>query len=40
MNRAVIVDAGPLYAYIDADDTHHHRCTDLLTGHEGATRGR
>lgn len=35
MNRAVIVDAGPLYAYIDADDSHHHRCADLLTGHGG-----
>ncbi|MGH3547360.1 MAG: type II toxin-antitoxin system VapC family toxin [Pseudonocardiaceae bacterium] len=35
MNRAVIVDAGPLYAYIDADDTHHQRCAEFLTGHGG-----
>lgn len=35
MNRAVVVDAGPLYAYIDADDTHHQRCTELLAGYEG-----
>jgi predicted nucleic acid-binding protein len=32
---AVLVDAGPLYAYIDADDAHHERCAALLTGHPG-----
>ncbi|HET9256712.1 MAG TPA: PIN domain-containing protein [Pseudonocardiaceae bacterium] len=35
MNRAAIVDAGPLYAYIDADDAHHQRCAELLAGYEG-----
>jgi uncharacterized protein len=32
---AVLVDAGPLYAYIDADDVHHEDCLALLTGHRG-----
>jgi predicted nucleic acid-binding protein len=32
---AVLVDAGPLYAYIDADDAHHETCLALLTSHPG-----
>jgi uncharacterized protein len=32
---AVLVDAGPLYAYIDADDAHHQECLALLEGHAG-----
>ena len=32
---AVLVDAGPLYAYIDADDAHHSACLALLEGHRG-----
>jgi len=32
---AVLVDAGPLYAYIDADDAHHHDCLALLASHPG-----
>lgn len=35
MKRAVIVDAGPLYAYIDADDADHHSCADFLACHPG-----
>jgi predicted nucleic acid-binding protein len=35
VNRAVVVDAGPLYAYIDADDADHHRCTEFLACHDG-----
>lgn len=31
----VIVDAGPLYAYVDADDKHHRACLDLLENHPG-----
>jgi predicted nucleic acid-binding protein len=27
---ATLVDAGPLYAYIDADDAHHDECLTLL----------
>ncbi|MEU6859675.1 PIN domain-containing protein [Glycomyces sp. NPDC046736] len=30
-----MVDAGPLYAYIDADDRHHEACLDLLENHLG-----
>jgi predicted nucleic acid-binding protein len=30
-----LVDAGPLYAYFDADDKHHARCLDLLEDHPG-----
>lgn len=32
---AVAVDAGPLYAYIDADDAHHEDCLALLARHPG-----
>ena len=32
---ALLVDAGPLYAYIDADDAHHDECLALLTSHPG-----
>jgi hypothetical protein len=32
---AVLVDAGPLYAYIDADDARHQDCLALLTSHPG-----
>ena len=32
---ALIVDAGPLYAYVDADDAHHDRCLELLETHPG-----
>lgn len=35
MSRAVVVDAGPLYAYIDADDAHHGSCAEFLTCQEG-----
>jgi uncharacterized protein len=31
----LIVDAGPLYAYVDADDAHHAACLDLLETHPG-----
>lgn len=31
----MIVDAGPLYAYVDADDAHHIASRDLLETHEG-----
>lgn len=31
----MIVDAGPLYAYVDADDRHHDACLDLLESHPG-----
>lgn len=32
---ALIVDAGPLYAYIDRDDRHHQACLELLSEHPG-----
>lgn len=32
---ALIVDAGPLFAYIDRDDHHHHSCLELLETHPG-----
>ena len=31
----MIVDAGPLYAYVDRDDRHHQPCLDLLETHPG-----
>ncbi len=31
----MIVDAGPLYAYVDRDDRHHQVCLDLLETHPG-----
>ncbi|GAB07986.1 putative nucleic acid-binding protein [Gordonia amarae] len=31
----LIVDAGPLYAYVDADDAHHHASLELLETHPG-----
>jgi hypothetical protein len=32
---ALVVDAGPLYAYVDADDQHHQECAELLEIHPG-----
>ena len=32
---ALVVDAGPLVAYVDADDRHHGACLDLLASHPG-----
>jgi uncharacterized protein len=32
---ALIVDAGPLYAYVDGDDAHHQACLRLLETHPG-----
>ncbi|MCA1707661.1 MAG: PIN domain-containing protein [Actinobacteria bacterium] len=32
---ALLVDAGPLYAYVDEDDRHHQACLDLLSAHKG-----
>ena len=29
------MDAGPLYAYVDADDRHHVTCLNLLESHPG-----
>ena len=29
------MDAGPLYAYVDADDKHHETCANLLETHPG-----
>ncbi len=31
----MIVDAGPLYAYVDRDDRHHQACLELLETHPG-----
>lgn len=31
----MLVDAGPLYAYVDADDAHHAAWLELLTTHPG-----
>ena len=31
----MIIDAGPLYAYVDADDKHHAECLELLESHPG-----
>ncbi|MGO9899499.1 MAG: type II toxin-antitoxin system VapC family toxin [Solirubrobacteraceae bacterium] len=30
-----MVDAGPLYAYVDADDAHHRSSLELLETHPG-----
>jgi uncharacterized protein len=30
-----VVDAGPLFAYVDADDAHHAACVELLETHPG-----
>jgi uncharacterized protein len=30
-----VVDAGPLYAYVDADDAHHEAALALLEAHPG-----
>lgn len=35
MAIALIVDAGPLYAYVDGDDAHHQTCLELLETHPG-----
>jgi uncharacterized protein len=35
LGGTVVVDAGPLYAYIDADDEHHGSCAAFLTSHPG-----
>ncbi|WP_395159164.1 type II toxin-antitoxin system VapC family toxin [Ilumatobacter sp.] len=32
---ALIIDAGPLYAYVDRDDRHHAASLDLLETHPG-----
>lgn len=32
---AALVDAGPLYAYVDADDDHHEQCLALLRDYAG-----
>ncbi|MBA2427122.1 MAG: PIN domain-containing protein [Actinobacteria bacterium] len=32
---ALLVDSGPLYAYVDEDDRHHHACLDLLATYQG-----
>jgi predicted nucleic acid-binding protein len=32
---ALVVDAGPLYAYVDGDDNHHEACLELLETHPG-----
>jgi len=32
---AVLVDAGPLYAYIDSKDAHHAECLEFLERHPG-----
>jgi predicted nucleic acid-binding protein len=31
----IVVDTGPLYAYVDADDRHHAASLDLLQRHPG-----
>ncbi|QZA10268.1 PIN domain-containing protein [Mycolicibacter heraklionensis] len=31
----MVVDAGPLYAYVDADDAHHSSALELLQTHPG-----
>lgn len=36
MRDVVVVDAGPLYAYVDAGDAHHDRCAAFLAEYPGA----
>jgi uncharacterized protein len=31
----LVADAGPLYAYVDADDAHHADCRELVETHAG-----
>ncbi|HEY2303057.1 MAG TPA: PIN domain-containing protein [Acidimicrobiales bacterium] len=31
----MLVDAGPLYAYVDEDDDHHVECLELVETHPG-----
>jgi predicted nucleic acid-binding protein len=31
----LLIDAGPLYAYVDASDRHHRACLELLETHPG-----
>ncbi len=38
MRRAVLADAGPLYAAADPDDTHHHRAQEDLRRLAGEKR--
>jgi predicted nucleic acid-binding protein len=38
VGQALIVDAGPLVAMIDADDRYHDECRELLETHPGTTR--
>lgn len=33
--RSLLVDSGPLYAYIDADEPAHAACVELLQAHQG-----
>ena len=33
--RLIVVDAGPLYAYVDSDDQHHDRALSFFSGYEG-----
>jgi predicted nucleic acid-binding protein len=32
---SILIDAGPLYAYVDADDDDHEECLALLKRHPG-----
>ncbi|MGI5125415.1 type II toxin-antitoxin system VapC family toxin [Pseudonocardia sp. CA-107938] len=34
-DRIVVVDAGPLFAYVDADDDHHGPCRAFIENHPG-----
>jgi len=34
----LLIDAGPLYAYVDEDDRHHEVCLELLQTHPGPLR--
>ncbi len=35
MRNAVVVDAGPLYAYVDRADAAHRRCVDFVSAFAG-----